>query len=334
MQYPRSFVTCLIITVAASCGGGHSGTTVDSSLSADSHHAAIDAAPGAADATPIIGDARPHTGSMPTTVGGSRPTMVQVPSNIQVGKTYPLILILHGYGLNGAEQQTYMQMNPPPIDGGAFVLAPDGTTDSDGEKFWNAGPECCDLFHSDVDDVAYLGGIVDDVIAGWPIDPSRVYIVGHSNGAFMAYRMACERADIFTGIAILAGANISLDGTGCTAAQPVSILHMHGTADTVVAYAGDTSVAPGEANFPGAVESVQQWAGYDGCSPTLTDGTPFDMVVDLLGAETTPKAAGCSSAPHGVGVELWSIAGAEHIPTLQSTFGADVATWLMAHPRS
>ena len=340
MQYPRSLFTCLVVVAATGCGGGHAGTTTDSSVAIDSQHAAIDAphatidaAPGAKDAA-IIGDASVHTGSRPAVVGGSRPTTVQTPAHIVAGQTYPLILILHGYGLDGAEQQTYMQMDPPPITGGAFVLAPDGTADETGEKFWNAGPECCDLYHSGVNDVAYLGGIVEDTIAGWPVDPSRVYIVGHSNGAFMAYRMACERADIFTGIAILAGANISLDGTGCTASQPVSILHMHGTADTVVAYAGDTSVAPGEADFPGAVESVTQWAGYDGCSATLTNGTPFDMVVDLLGAETTPMVAGCSNAAHGVGVELWSIEDAEHIPTLQPTFGSDVTTWLMAHPRT
>ena len=267
------------------------------------------------------------------TLGGARPTTMQVPPTIAPGQTYPLILVLHGYGATGFLQQSYFELKPPPITGGAFVLAPDGMVDSFGHQFWNAGPECCDLGNTGVDDVAYLGGLIDEALAKFPIDKNRVFIVGHSNGAFMAYRMACERADVIAAIAGLAGANVSTEGSGCSPSKPVSVLHIHGNADMTVSYTGG-SVAPGAAQFPGAVASVTQWAGYDGCTGPLVDGTPIDLVNDTLGAETTPSLANCSAAASGVGVELWTMDGAGHIPSLQSTAGTLITTWLMAHPRA
>ena len=274
----------------------------------------------------------PDAAMQSLTLGGARPTTLQVPPTIVPGQTYPLILVLHGYSASGFIQQIYFELKPPPITGGAFLLAPDGLTDSLGNEYWNAGPECCDFDNSGVDDVAYLGGLLDEAIAKFPIDKNRVFIVAHSNGAFMAYRMACERADVIAAIAGLAGANVSMDGSGCTPSKPVSVLHIHGNADMTIFYAGGM-VDPSAAPYPGAVASVTQWAGYDGCTTPLVDGTPIDLVNDSLGAETTPSVADCSAAAAGVGVELWTMDGAGHIPNLQPTAGAMITTWLMAHAR-
>ena len=48
----------------------------------------------------------------------------------------------------------------------------------------------------------------------------------------MAYRMACQSADLIAGIASLAGATF-LDPSRCAPSQPVNILHIHGTADDI-----------------------------------------------------------------------------------------------------
>ena len=73
-----------------------------------------------------------------------------------------------------------------------------------------------------VDDVAYVGGLIDEALRTWPVDPKRVYIVGHSNGDFMAHRLACERADVVVAIAGLAGAGIAIDGSGCSPSKPAT----------------------------------------------------------------------------------------------------------------
>jgi polyhydroxybutyrate depolymerase len=140
--------------------------------------------------------------------------------------------------------------------------------------------------------------------------------------------MACERADIVTGIAGLAGAAFSVDGSGCDPSDTVSSLHIHGDEDATVLYAGG-GFAGGE--YPGAVESTQQWAGFNGCGSTMTDGAALDLVRDIAGEETTVEIVdGC---PDGVGVELWTLVGGGHIPNFHDTFGTTVTGWLIDHPR-
>jgi polyhydroxybutyrate depolymerase len=260
--------------------------------------------------------------------GGDRPVQLQIPDRIDPGETYPLVVILHGYGITSLIQIAYLQLADLTEDPGAFVLAPEGTRDGLDRQFWNASAACCGQGRGDVDDVAYLGGLIDDVIADWPVDPTRVVIVGHSNGHFMAYRMACDRADVVTAIAGLAGAAPTVDGDGCAPVRPVSTLHLHGDADTVVPYGGGTLAAP----FPGAVSSVMQLAAHGGCGTTRTFGASRDLEDDLPGAETTVEIVdGC---PAGVGVELWTIVGGSHAPDFHPTIGRTLVGWLVDHPRA
>lgn len=248
----------------------------------------------------------------PKTFGGDRPVDLQVPDGFDASKHYPLVLILHGYSATGFLQQAYFNMMHLP---GAFVLAPDGLTDSMGHQFWNADPACCDFDHKNPDDVGYLGGLLDEVAAAWPVDPHQVLVIGHSNGGYMAYRLACDRADVITDITVLAGVAAS---TACAPQKPVDVLHLHGTLDDMVPFAD-------------AAPSVAKWAGYDGCGQTRTAGAPLDLDVSLAGAETqTATADGC---PAGVAVEFWTIQGAGHVPSFNASFEPSVWQWFTTHPR-
>ena len=42
--------------------------------------------------------------------------------------------------------------------------------------------------------------------AAWRIDRARVWALGHSNGAAMAYRLACAAADVFSAAVAISGA--------------------------------------------------------------------------------------------------------------------------------
>jgi polyhydroxybutyrate depolymerase len=262
----------------------------------------------------------------PLVYGGDRPVDLQIPPTLEPGVSYPLVLILHGFTATGSLQQSYLQLTNLAADPGAFVLAPDGTTNSNGQRFWNASAACCDFEGSGVDDVAYLGGLIDAVSADWPVD--RVYVVGHSNGAFMAYRMACERADVITAIAGLAGAAGAPDDYPCDPASPVSSLHIHGTADTVIAYGGGTN---GNASYPGALASIEQWAVRNGCATSRTAAGTLDLDSGLLGAETTVENV--DECPDGIAMTLWTIQGGSHVPSFQSGFPTTLVDWLWARDR-
>lgn len=251
----------------------------------------------------------------PLVIGGERPVEVGVPAHFDEARSYPLILVLHGYGANGFVQRAYFGAGKIQDRGDAFVLAPDGNVDSSGRQFWNADDFCCDFDGRNPDDVGYLGGIVDEALASWPIDPSRVYAIGHSNGGFMAYRMACERADLFAAILSLAGNSVNVP---CEPAQPLSVLHVHGDGDDVVPYAG-------------AQPSVDAWKAHNGCTGALEAGADLDLDTAVAGAETrTSSTAGC---PDGGAVDLWRLEGGAHIPTFGAAWEPAMWQWLVEHSR-
>lgn len=272
-------------------------------------------------------DAAIDAPARPRLFGGMRPITLQVPTDFDGSHTYPLLIILHGYGVNGPVQQAYFGLGGAADSAQTLILAPNGTVDAGGKQFWNADAACCDVGHTGVDDVAYLGGLIDDVAAAWPVDRARITVLGHSNGAFMAYRLACARADVVSAIAGLAGHATSA-AVPCTPVHPVSVLHIQGTADAVVPYAtGPFNGVPS----PGAIDSVAQWATRNGCTGAPAAAGTKDLDSMLPGAETTVAVTG--GCPASGAADLWTIAGGAHIPSLTATFKTDVLAWLAAHHR-
>lgn len=260
----------------------------------------------------------------PMTFGGDRPVQLQVPPDFSDDRDYPVVMILHGYGVSGFIQQTFLGLTELADTHDVLVLAPDGTLDGTGKPFWNAGERWC-AATACPDDAGYLGGVLDDVIATWPVDETRVSLVGHSNGHFMSYRMMCDRADVVTAIAGLAGLG-PVDP--CMPSQPVHALHMHGTADAVVPYGGGDW---GGVTVPSAVESVAQAAARNGCTGAPTAGEPKDLDSQLPGAETAVAVTG--GCPADGAADLWTLEGAGHVPSFSPAFVPELTAWLDAHAR-
>lgn len=259
---------------------------------------------------------------------GRGPISVQIPAGYDPAVPAPLVLLLHGYGASGPSQEAYMQFGAW-VDTYGFLFAfPSGLQNPLGDRYWNGTDACCDLFGSGVDDVAYLTALIDAVKAQMNIDPTRVHLIGHSNGGFMSYHMACARSEEIASIASLAGATFD-DPLDCSPGEPVHVLQIHGTADSTILYGGGTIGAP----YPGAVETVEQWAGFGGCSLTPdTSAPPLDLVSNLPGAETTVARYESACNPGG-SAELWTIAGGSHVPSLTITFRTAVLDFLFAHPK-
>jgi polyhydroxybutyrate depolymerase len=274
---------------------------------------------------------RPDTGPTDLSIGSAeRPARVVFPMAHDGTTELPLVILLHGYGANSTVQNLYFQLTNRARTAGMYVLLADGTEDAGGSQFWNATDGCCNFGGSTVDDAGYLTSLLDEAEAALPIDSDRIYFMGHSNGGFMSYRMACEIGDRIAAIASLAGSDFEADDT-CVPDRAPSVLQIHGTADETIAYTGG---AVSTASFPGAVDVVERWAGRAGCDVTMpTDGTPFDFMGTLPGDETavTDYTTGCTE---GRGATLWTIEGGGHIPGVtQPAFTNAILDWLMAHPR-
>jgi len=249
---------------------------------------------------------------------------VRVPDAPAPAAGRPLIVVLHGFGASGFWQEQYLQLSAPAVERGFLYALPDGTQDPDGNRFWNATDACCDFYGSGVDDVGYLRSLVAAIDEAFGVDPRRVHFFGHSNGGFMAYRMACSAADLLTSAASLAGATFA-DPADCAPARPVRILQIHGDADPTILYEGGLLAG---VPYPGAEQCASTWAGYDGCLDLPAAGPPFDAEVTIDGDETATAAwsVGC----RGPGAELWSIAGGSHVPSFTAEFRTRLLDWFEA----
>ncbi len=252
-----------------------------------------------------------------------------MPASYDAGTAAPLAILLHGYGSNGPATDAFFGFAAAAETAGIIYAAPDGTIDSGGSPFWNATDSCCNFNDSTVDDSGYLRSLVEAIQADYNIDNRRIYFAGLSNGGFMSYRMACDHADLIAGIVSTAGATFD-NPIDCSPTDPLHVLQIHGTADTVILYAGGSLLT---VPYPGAVESVETWAQYNGCDLTpVAPPETLDLDANLPGAETTITryGDGCSS---GGSTELWTVNGGPHVISPTPDFGASVAEFMLTHPR-
>ncbi|MXY85197.1 MAG: hypothetical protein F4Y95_01560 [Chloroflexi bacterium] len=262
-------------------------------------------------------------------LGGERPARLLLPHGANLSQPRPLIVLLHGYSSFARQADHYFQFSQSVDDGGFGLLLPNGTIDQIRNRFWNATPECCDIFGAETDDVGYIKALIEEANTYGVFD--QVFAVGHSNGGFMAYRLACEEVPGLTAIVSLAGGAFA-EHEECPVPAPLSVLQIHGTKDQSVLYEGGRlpdHPAPDRRPVPGAKDSVLRWAGRAGCDvedPKFFPTIDTDAAVE--GAETSIVrfANGCAQ---GTVMELWTIEGGGHIPLVWGTdFTPGILKWL------
>jgi len=269
-----------------------------------------------------------------------RPVNLYIPSSYDGYTPMPLVILLHGYSWTGDDQEAYMHLQPLAESRGFLYCHPNGLLNAHGEKPWNQWDEQRDpnveLGWPYVDDVAYLRRLIDEVGRHFAVDPRRIYLIGHSGGGCMAYFMALKSADLIAGIADLAG-YLTFDFNQTAPSEPVNILHINGTADSVASYWGgaitiDKGFWVNLTPFPSVMRTMQTWAGYNGASDPVADPAPtLDLTTDLAGLDTVIMRY--TTAPPGGAVELWTINNGGHVPTLSSRFSPQVIDWLLTHPK-
>lgn len=186
--------------------------------------------------------------------GVYRSYLLYVPANYTGVSSVPLILNLHGYTSNAVQQQLYSNFMPIADTAGFLMVYPQGTKDSYGNPFWNAGTVSTFI----VNDTLFLNQLIDSLKMSYNIDLSRVYMTGLSNGGFMSHYMACFCNRKITAIASVAGTFFTFWPT-CNPGKVVPMMHIHGTADPTVPYYGNSTMI-------GADTTVQRWVMKNNCN--------------------------------------------------------------------
>jgi polyhydroxybutyrate depolymerase len=271
------------------------------------------------------------SGPSPSPAPSAKPTLVEarpygllVPASYRASTATPLVVALHGYGSNGRQQVEYFGLPADAEEHGYLLAYPDGLVDPRGSRFWNATDACCNFYGNPVDDVAYLGAVIDDVAAQYTVDPKRIYVIGHSNGGFMAHRLACDIGGHLAAVISLAG-DTWRNPANCPAAAPVNVLQVHGDADQTISYVGNGV-------YPSAAQSVGTWAQKNRClGGLLGSGANRDLDLGIAGAET--RVEGFAGCPPGGAADLWTIEGGGHIPNLGPSWADEAWAYFVAHPK-
>lgn len=171
--------------------------------------------------------------------GRTRQYRVYVPDSYRSDTPAPLLVSLHGGGGSMdymAKDENYGQISHA-ARGGEVLVFPNGVSRfrSGMLATWNAGACCGAARDEEVDDVGFIRAVLERVMGQLNIDRQRVYATGMSNGAMMAYRLACEMPDVIRAVAAVAGTD---NTRSCTPAQPISVLHIHARNDSHVLYEG------------------------------------------------------------------------------------------------
>ena len=241
------------------------------------------------------------------TVGGRKRTyIVYRPANLT--GSAPLVVMLHG-GYGSADQAESNYGWNDEADREHFLVAyPDGI-----DRAWNTGGGCCGQpAQKNVDDVGFITAMMQQIEQEADVDPTRIYATGISNGGIMSYTLACQTT-IFAAI----GPDSATQLGDCSHPDQVSVIHIHGTADTRIRYNGGEGEGTAHINGPAIPALNATWRQIDDCdAPNVTTS----------GVVTTSIA----NCPNGRTVELISIDGAGHQwpgakdkPVVQKLLGTD-----------
>jgi polyhydroxybutyrate depolymerase len=188
----------------------------------------------------------------------------------------PLVVMLHGGFGSGAQAEKSYGWDGL-ADSSKFIVAyPDGLN-----RAWNVnGGGCCGRpAREGLDDVGFITATVADIGKNLSIDSAQVYATGMSKGAIMSYTLACETG-IFAVIGPVAGTQLNQ----CRSPHPMSVMHIHGTADRLIRYGGGPGEGVAHINGPSAPDVDAFWRNVDHC------GSP---AASTNGSVTT-STAGCA----------------------------------------
>lgn len=163
---------------------------------------------------------------------GRRYLLSLPPASAIAGRPVPLIVVLHDDKDTSEQARAETGLGTAGVRAGYAVVFADGTGASTERLLtWNSGAATNYASEHRIDDVGFLRAVVADVARRLPVDPDRVFAVGHGQGGAMSHRLAREASDVFRGIAVYGGsARFEPDHGGA----PVAVLMIEGTADRAV----------------------------------------------------------------------------------------------------
>jgi len=168
---------------------------------------------------------------------------------------------------------------------------------------WNDGRG----YRATQDDVGFVRLLLDSLRTTLPVDPSRIYATGISNGAGLAFRLACELPGTFAAVAPVAGGLAAALEERCASAEPTSLVMFQGTRDPLMPYVGG-NLSLGRGRVLAAPDAAALFARVNGCGGQVEVTAEPDTVTD----GTRVRRSTFTGCPPGQDVVLFTIEGGGH----------------------
>jgi polyhydroxybutyrate depolymerase len=196
---------------------------------------------------------------------------IHFPKGYTANGKYPLILGFHGGQQAGRTELGWQalpsqsRLSEKADKEGFMVVYPEGKEFVTGRS-WNAGNCCPPSSSRGVDDVAFVNSLLNKLFSNYPIDTTRVYATGTSNGGMFCYRLACELSHRISAIAPNVASHMYQP---CNPAKKIPIISFNSKIDPVVPYNGgfgpSTVTFLRDVYFPSQDSVLRIWSGMNNC---------------------------------------------------------------------
>ena len=198
----------------------------------------------------------------------------------------PFVILLHGRLGSGPGMARLTGFDRLADRIGAVVAYPNGVSRS-----WADGRGFTPADQRRVDDVGFIGALIDEVARRRGIDRARVYVAGLSNGGFFSLRLGCELGDRLAGIGVVAATFSDSLLARCHPGRSLPVLVIDGTADPLVPYSGGNMKGK-RGHVQSAEATAAVWARLNGCRDQPGSSTLADTAHDGT-TVTALRYAGC-----------------------------------------
>ncbi|MEM8980247.1 MAG: alpha/beta fold hydrolase [Pseudomonadota bacterium] len=194
----------------------------------------------------------------------------------------PLVIVLHGLGGSAEKLRFGLGFNQLANQKKFAVVYPQGLPAGNASSHWNPGFD-----FSTVDDLGFLVTLKRFLTRQYDLNDRRVFVVGVSNGGYMAYHLACHAPEHFAAFVSVIGTIGGADWRKCQPRRAIPLMHIHGTEDPMIRYDGIPSWYSGWGGQPDVHSVVTSWAQRVGASLYDTNTTrPNTTAIKYRNPET------------------------------------------------